>query len=834
MRIAKILGILAVTSSVALVVVIAKTISINVGEHYRYRDALIAQKEKDATFNQDILKARYKLLASSWTLNKHLQEQKELQNKLLKVPSFIGNRGKIRLKNILKERAEVMEEKALLVKQFQDKNILLKNSLKELPIIIAELEESPITNQSQPLQLLIDDLFYKIVVNNFNVNEKQYQQIDNQLKTISGLKGRYPEKENELITSAIDYSRIILTNTPQVNQLTTEILDLPTAQLSEELEINYSNYYQKAIQTNDILSLVAYVLSLIIMGCLAYIVIDKLVQANRKTINILETITDAFIALDSHWNITYLNHQATQLLSQETVALTGHSFWQVFPEAAEPSFKKKYYKAVKKSEFVTFEQYFASLQQWLEVRAYPRKDGLSVFLSNITKRKEAEAALKKFNEELEIRVEKRTAQLAHAHEEIVELYQYLKEENERLTEVDKLKTDFISTVSHELRTPLTSVLGFTKLIQKKLEEVIFPATNIEEKKITRAVKQVKSNLSIIISEGERLTALINDVLDLAKMEAGKVEWKEESINIKTISQRAIAATSALFEQKDLQIIEEIDPKLPEVVGDRDRLIQVIINLLSNAIKFTDQGSVTCQAEQQEGKIIVRVIDTGTGIALEHQDKVFQRFQQLGDTLTDKPQGTGLGLPICKQIIEHHGGKIWLKSELGKGSTFGFSLPISAHKPAPSQEVDLDNLVAKLTCSIKPKSTQEKSTPKTILVVDDDPNIRQLLTQQLEPQDYIVWQAEDGWQAINQVKKKKPNLIIMDVMMPQMNGMDAAAVLKNDPLFVDIPIIILSIVEQKERGYKIGVDSYLNKPINAEELLKEIDLLLTKKMLIKKF
>ena len=561
MRIAKILSVLTATSSVALIiVVVAKSVSINVGEHYRYRNALIAQKEKDATFNQDILKARYELLFSHQTFEKHLQVQEELQNKLLEVPSFIEAEGQNDLKDILKKRAAVMAEKALLVENFQNRNALLRDSLQELPTIIAKLEESPITGQSQPLQLLLDDLFYKIVFNNFKGDEKQYLKIASQLEVLARLKDSYAEEENELIAAAIAQSQAILVNKPKVNQITTEILALPSAELSEELEKTYSNYHQKAIETTNIYSLIVYVLSLIIFICLAYIIIDKFVRANRKTINILESITDAFLALDSHWNITYLNPQASKLISQETAALIGCSFWQVFPEASEPPFQKKYYNAAEKGKFVTFEQYFASVQQWLEVRAYPRKEGLSVFLSNITKRKKAEAALKKLNEELEIRVEKRTEQLADANEEIIDLYKFLQKENKRLTEVDRLKTDFISTVSHELRTPLTSVLGFTKLIKKKLEEVIFPAVNLEEKKTTRAIKQVKSNLNIIVAEGERLTALINDVLDLAKMEAGKVEWKEETVDIKNIAQRAIAATSALFEQKGLQIIEEIDPE----------------------------------------------------------------------------------------------------------------------------------------------------------------------------------------------------------------------------------------------------------------------------------
>jgi PAS domain S-box-containing protein len=243
-------------------------------------------------------------------------------------------------------------------------------------------------------------------------------------------------------------------------------------------------------------------------------------------------------------------------------------------------------------------------------------------------------------------------------------------------EVDRMKTDFLSTVSHELRTPLTSVLGFTKIIKKKLEEAIFPELTFVDKKNERAIKRVRDNIDIILSEGDRLTALINDVLDIAKLEAGKLEWKTESFSISEVIERATAATSALFEQKRLPLIKDIAPELPEVIGDRDRIIQVAINLLSNAVKFTQKGFVTCRAAMIGSDIIVSVIDTGTGINEAEQQTVFEKFKQVGDTLTDKPRGTGLGLAICKQIIEHHGGRIWVESKLGRGSNFSFSLPVT--------------------------------------------------------------------------------------------------------------------------------------------------------------
>ncbi len=269
--------------------------------------------------------------------------------------------------------------------------------------------------------------------------------------------------------------------------------------------------------------------------------------------------------------------------------------------------------------------------------------------------------LEDYSRTLEQKVEERTQELRNA--------------NEKLQELDKAKSDFLSMVSHELRTPLTSVLGFTKIIKKRCEEMIFPHIATGNSKTIKAVEQVKNNIDIIISEGERLTNLINDVLDLAKIEAGKIEWKMESVSVTGIIEQAINATSTLFMQKGLKMIKDIDKKLPEIIGDKNRLIQVLINLISNAVKFTENGSITCKAQKIDNGIMVSITDTGIGIAKTDQEKVFKKFKQVGDTLTDKPRGTGLGLPICKQIIAYHGGRIWVESNLGKGSNFSFTIPI---------------------------------------------------------------------------------------------------------------------------------------------------------------
>ncbi len=342
-------------------------------------------------------------------------------------------------------------------------------------------------------------------------------------------------------------------------------------------------------------------------------------------------------------------------------------------------------------------------------------------------------------------------------------------------EADAAKSSFLSTVSHELRTPLTSVLGFAKIIRRRLEERLFPLIPEDDRKIAQTKQQVLDNLGVVVSEGERLTKLIDDVLDLAKIEAGKFTWNMASVSMAQVIERATSATSSLFEAKKLNLVTDVEPNLPSITGDQDRLIQVVINLISNAVKFTDAGSIKCAVRREAEDLVVSVTDSGIGIAPADQPKVFEKFKQVGDTLTDKPKGTGLGLPICKEIVEYHGGRISVESVPGKGSTFSFTLPIAGKSgqlellPA-RRNIDIESLVRQLRETVSSQHPAEKS----ILVVDDDANIRSLLQQELTEAGYAVRLAEDGRKALALIREEMPGLVILDVMMPEMNGFDVAA------------------------------------------------------------
>jgi signal transduction histidine kinase len=246
------------------------------------------------------------------------------------------------------------------------------------------------------------------------------------------------------------------------------------------------------------------------------------------------------------------------------------------------------------------------------------------------------------------------------------------------------KSRFLANVSHELRTPLTSVVGFAKLSRRRLDEVVFPVVPRDEPKVDRAVRQVGDNLGIIVAEGDRLTGLINDLLDLSRIEAGRFEWRMAAMQLEDAVSQALAATAALFEVSGLGLDLDIADALPAIEGDRDRLVQVVINLVSNAVKFTPAGSVRVRVAPDDDHVRVEVVDSGRGIAAADLERIFEPFRQASDTVPEGPKGTGLGLPISRQIVEAHHGTMGVASTPGSGSTFWFRIPVRLEDVAPRE------------------------------------------------------------------------------------------------------------------------------------------------------
>ena len=259
--------------------------------------------------------------------------------------------------------------------------------------------------------------------------------------------------------------------------------------------------------------------------------------------------------------------------------------------------------------------------------------------------------------------------IAYSHEleqkskELTAATAELRAANERLQELDRLKNDFVSTVTHELRTPLTAI--------RASSEILYDNPDLP-------VSERQRFLHIVIQESERLTRLINQVLDLAKLESGRAEWHVGEVGLEAVVEDSVNATGQLFTAKNVKLDVRLPDSLPPVLADHDRVVQVLINLLSNAVKFVsaNAGCVEVDVHSEGERVVVRVIDNGPGISAADQRFIFEKFRQAGDTMTEKPQGTGLGLPISRQIIEHLGGRLWVESETGRGATFYFSLPVA--------------------------------------------------------------------------------------------------------------------------------------------------------------
>jgi len=367
-------------------------------------------------------------------------------------------------------------------------------------------------------------------------------------------------------------------------------------------------------------------------------------------------------------------------------------------------------------------------------------------------------------------------------------------EKEKAEETSRIKSGFLANMSHELRTPLNSIIGFSEILLEKTFGELNP-------KQTRYVNN-------ILTSGKHLLTLINDILDLSKVEAGKVELKIEEISLKDTLGECQTLVKSLASKKGILLDVKVEG-ISTVQADPVRLKQIMYNLLSNAIKFTPEGGrVDVEARLVDKMVQISVKDTGIGIAKKDYEKVFEEFQQIDSSYSKKYAGTGLGLPLTRKLVELHGGKIWLESELGKGSTFTFTLP---HQP---KEIPVAE-------EILAPGREEKGEGPTILVVEDEKQARELLTVYLEEGGYYVAYAVDGEEAIKKAKEIKPYAITLDIILPKKNGFEVLRELKSLPETQDIPVIIISMTDNKELGLSLGAIDYLMKPINKEDLISKL-------------
>ncbi len=521
---------------------------------------------------------------------------------------------------------------------------------------------------------------------------------------------------------------------------------------------------------------------------------------------------DAVLMADSNGLIISCNDAASVLLGYTKDDLTGKTMLSLMKNgASDASLKKLAGKRInlRAQEITLVDALGSDIEARLSTAVM--KDKMQHFYGTIfvIRSLRLETELKTAIEKKNLEFEELSQNLEN---KVRERTEELEKTNRELERLNQIKGRFIANTSHELRTPLNAILGFSDVLIEKT----FGQLNDSQE---RYVKNIHS-------AGRHLLELINNVLDIAKIDAGKHEIMYESFGVRDLITEVVSIMKPLAEKKSIEISELINNDLDFITADRVKIKQILYNLFSNAIKFTPDGGKVgvrvgydtgpadlSEAGQTERDVMkFSVWDTGVGIGPGDKEKIFDEFEQVDSTLSREYGGAGLGLALSRKLVELHGGSISLESGLGRGSTFMFTVPVtSVTEPAVPEEPEAIGL----------NFPWAKDEAPLLLVVEDDAATAELLTLHLSQAGYKVAHAYNGEEAIEKARRMAPFAITLDVMLPKKDGWEVLQTLKSDPLTADIPVIIHSIVDNKELAFALGATDYLMKPLDKGALLSKL-------------
>lgn len=385
--------------------------------------------------------------------------------------------------------------------------------------------------------------------------------------------------------------------------------------------------------------------------------------------------------------------------------------------------------------------------------------------------------------------------------------------NDRLQQVDRLKDQFLANTSHELRTPLQGIIGLSESLYER-----------------EAQRDKQEDLAMIISSGKRLNNLVNDILDFSKLKNSDIQLIRKPVGLHALVDVVLKNNAPLAKGKKLELINAVPEQLPAAFADENRLQQVLFNLVGNAIKFTETGYIKISATETGNWLEIRVEDTGTGIPVNKRDAIFQEFEQVDGSIGREFAGTGLGLSISKRLVELHGGEMWVESEVGKGSTFYFSLPATPDAAAiRTSEVQVSPVLLSADGTepavVSPPTAIVDDNTVRILVVDDEPINQQVLKNHLAGRNFQITQAMNGEEGLKKLAEEPDfDLVLLDVMMPRMSGYEVCQQIREKYLPSELPVIMITARNQIQdivQGLSLGANDYLAKPFYKEELLARI-------------
>jgi PAS domain S-box-containing protein len=795
------------------------------GQHVRFIDNLQLMKELDAEIDLNLLESRYDIRGSYDLFVRQLRDMKTIEKDLQTIPSFIPGYDRDEIKRLVEKESELLSQKEQLLESFKSDNAILKNSLRYFPILIAEADRASKRHDSY-LHGLLSNLLRDILLYNLTPGSDLAGTLNGEIAQILGDAALHPLLRPEL-DSIIAHATTITELKPKVDSAIMDVNSLPLAKSIDQINNFYFDLYENGQRVGRIYRFFLYLCSIALLGFGAYEAI-ALVRSSRAL--------GSAVKLAQAGNEDLRREILERVRAEDGLKRSEQRLALVFQGSNDGLFDWN---------IETNEVFFSP--RWKEMLGYT--DGVennSEWLASLYHPEDRDTAENLMKDYLERRVPSYSAEyrlrckdgsykwvlsrgqaIWGSHDEAIRLAGSQADITERkLNEAELIsakeqadsanlaKSEFLANMSHEIRTPMNGILGMTELVLD-----------------TALTDEQREHLGLVRLSAESLLLIVNDVLDFSKIEARKMELDLIPFDLRESLGETMMALSFRAHQKGLELVYEVQPEVPEaLLGDPGRIRQILVNLVGNAIKFTEHGEVFVRVdEQSQGSTTTElhfaVKDTGVGIPVEKQGKIFDAFSQADGSMTRKYGGTGLGLTICVRLVEMMGGRVWLESQPGQGSTFHFTVQLAVQDAASARLIP-----------IQPEQLRDLHA----LIVDDNFTNRRVLCGMLTRWGMRPTAVEGGRAALQAIEIAKSTghpfpLILMDGQMPDMDGFALAEQIQKDPGLIAVTIMMLTSaghLGDAARCRERGISAYLVKPIRQTELLDAICQVLNKISLTK--